>query len=107
MFKKLLITCLIMLPAVAVAQDHYPDNYPGFGSAFRNTPQSWDSLDAWRLKRSQNFWNRTSPFFGDPYYDPMRLSPRSPYRAPYLHPWRGTPFHGDPYYDPYARRLRR
>lgn len=77
---------------------------PGFGYSFDNPPASRDSLDYWRLKRTRDFWNRTSPFYGDPLYDPMRLSPLSPFRAPQYHPWRTSPFRGDPYYDPYAPR---
>lgn len=77
---------------------------PGYGNSFDYPTKSWDSLDYWKQKRTQDFWNRTSPFFGDPLYDPMRTSPLSPYRAPQFHPWRTSPFRGDPYYDPYAPR---
>jgi hypothetical protein len=61
-------------------------------------------LDAWREKRVRDFWNPTSPFFGDPYYDPMKTSPFSPFRSPQYHPYSTSPFRGDPYYDPYAPR---
>ena len=77
---------------------------PGFGFSFENPPASWDSLEYWRQKRARDFWNRTSPSFGDPWYDPLRTSPLSPFRAPEFHPWATSPFRGDPYYDPYAPR---
>ncbi|MGE0761148.1 MAG: hypothetical protein AB7F89_08995 [Pirellulaceae bacterium] len=77
--------------------------YPGFGYS----PGRGEGLDAWRLKRQSDFWNRTSPFFGDPYYDPLKTSPLSPFRAPQYHPWRGSPFRGDSHYDPYAPRVHR
>ena len=75
---------------------------PGYGDAFRQSPSSWDSLDYWQQKRARDFWTRTSPFFGDPYYDPLKTSPLSPFRSPQYHPWGASPFRGDPYYDPYA-----
>jgi hypothetical protein len=74
--------------------------FPGYGFS----PRGGEGLGGWQLKRSQNFWNRTSPFFGDPYYDPLKTSPASPFRSPQNHPWRTSPFRGDPYYDPYAAR---
>lgn len=98
----LLIIAVMLLASNAEVQGQ--QTQPGFGYAFEDSPASWDSLDYWRQKRTRDFWNRTSPFFGDPLYDPMRLSPLSPFRSPQFHPWRTSPFRGDPYYDPYAPR---
>lgn len=92
---------LVLMAARAHADDG--SWLPGYGfPAYRSTIPG--DLESWREKRTRDFWNRTSPFFGDPYYDPLKTSPFSPFRSPQYHPWRGSPFRGDPYYDPYAPR---
>jgi hypothetical protein len=103
--RTMWLSVILMLAFLAMSETVSAQQMaPGYGFAFDNSPASWDNLDYWRQKRTRDFWNRTSPFFGDPLYDPMRTSPFSPYRAPQYHPWGTSPFRGDPYYDPYAPR---
>jgi hypothetical protein len=114
----LIAVMLLGVASMAIGQERrLRRTYPGFGSPPSSTytlrPNygidlgGLEGLDGWRVKRERDFWNPTSPFFGDPYYDPLKTSPMSPFRSPQYHPWGASPFRGDPYYDPYAPRRHR
>ena len=96
---------LVVIVGLTATANLYADEplplrrYPSYGS-----PNIPSGLEAWREKRVRDFWNPTSPFFGDPYYDPLKTSPFSPFRSPQYHPWSTSPFRGDPSIDPYAPR---
>lgn len=105
MNRNLFIAATILILAGVMSTPAEAQNVYGRNRYAPDLPPGIPSgLDAWREKRTRDFWNPTSPFFGDPYYDPMKTSPLSPFRSPQFHPWNGSPFRGDPYYDPYAPR---